>query len=121
MKLSTKQYAEILDKALAEAGSEHAGAVYKDFAKLLVREGKTSRLSDVIAFWKKLYNKRHGIIDVEINAADKEDAAFPHSFAGKRVALTVSEDKSLLGGSRIKIGDYIIDASIKSKINAIRI
>ncbi len=120
MKLSIRQYAILLDKALAAAGADHADKIYRDFAKLLAEDGKSSRLGEILELWKGLYNKRHGIVDVEIKAADKSAAAFPHSFAGKRVALKVSEDKSLLGGSVVKIGDYIIDGSIKSKIAAIR-
>jgi F-type H+-transporting ATPase subunit delta len=120
MKLSIRNYATILDEALAEAGADHADKIYRDFAKLVAEDGKSSRLGEIIELWKSMYNKRHGIVDVEIKAADKDAAAFPHSFAGKRVALKVTEDKSLIGGSVIKIGYYIIDGSIKSKVAAIR-
>ncbi len=121
MRLTIKQYASLLDRALAEADTEHGKEkVMKDFANLLMEDGRMSRLSEILELWKGLYNKRHGIIDVEARAANKEDVSFPHSFAGKRVALKVSEDPSLLGGSIIKIGDYVIDGSIRSKIAAIR-
>lgn len=120
MRLSIRNYATILDKALTEAGTDHAKAeVMKDFAKLLVKDSKTSRSGEILEIWKNLYNKRHGIIDVEIESADPS-ASFSHSFAGKRVASRVKLNPSLLGGQIIKIGDYIIDASIRSKINLIR-
>ncbi len=119
MKLSIRNYATILDKALAEAGAEHAEKVYKDFADLLVNDGKTSKAMEILEVWKGLYNKRHGLIDVEVESAD-ESAEFPHTFAGKKTSVKVKTNPTLIGGSVIKIGDYVIDASIRSKVNAIR-
>lgn len=120
MKLSNRNYAVILDKALAETDSDHARErVMKDFAKLLFNDSKTSRLSEIIEIWKSLYNKRHGLIDVSIETADK-DIAFPHSFAGKRVATSIKVNPSLIGGSIIRISDYIIDSSLRGKINALK-
>ncbi|MFA6050391.1 MAG: F0F1 ATP synthase subunit delta [Candidatus Paceibacterota bacterium] len=121
MRLSIRQYATILDKALAAADTEHAKEkVMNEFAALLIEEGRTSRLGEILELWKNLYNKRHGLLDVEIKTADKEEVSFPHSFAGKKVAFKTSVDPSLIGGSIIKIGDYVIDGSIKLKIEAIR-
>ena len=62
MRLSTKHYAQILDKALAEADSDHTrGQVIKDFARVMNQDGKTAKIGEVFNTWKKLYNKRHGI------------------------------------------------------------
>lgn len=120
MKLSVKQYAEILDKSLAEASSEDQRSfLFKDFAKLLINEGKTSKLDEVLHIWKSLYNKRHGLIDVEIESVDGE-ASFPHSFAGKRTAINHKNNPSLIGGTITRISDYVIDTSIKSKIKSLK-
>lgn len=121
MRLTIRQYAQILDRALFEAEPDHAKErVVKDFAKTLVKDGRTARVGEILEAWKILYNRRHGIIDVEIEATDKDTADFPRSFAGKRTAVKVTENPLLLGGSIFKIGDYVIDGSVRSKINAIR-
>jgi len=121
MNISIKQYATILDKALASAsGDNEKEKVIKDFANLIVSDGRSSKLSEIMNLWQKLYNKRHGIIDVTIESADKDTISFPHSFAGKKVAVSSIENKSLIGGSVIKIGDYTIDASIKRKLSTLR-
>lgn len=121
MRFSIRQYAEILDKAIALADTDHARErVIKDFTATLVDDARTARLGEILEIWKNLYNKRHGIIDVNIEASDKNTVDFPRSFAGKRVAVNMRENYALLGGSIVRIGDYIIDASIKSKISAIR-
>ncbi len=121
MKLTVRHYATILDRALAEASSEHEKEkVMKDFAQMIEKDGKTSRLNEILIFWQALYNKRHGLIDVTIETADKDSVKFPNSFAGKRVAQKTIMNPSLIGGNIIRIGDYIVDGSIRSKINLIR-
>src|SRR3989344_6833221 len=119
MKLTIKQYAELLDRALDKArGDDARKDVIKEFVKMLTRDGKMSKLPDILMHFKALWNKRHDIVDVEIETADKESAKFPHTFAGKKVSLKVLENKALLGGSILRIGDYLIDTSVRSKINA---
>ena len=121
MKLSVKQYAEILDKAVDVAhGDEAKREVIKGFVKLLNEDAKISKLPDILTHYKTLWNKRHEVIDVTVEASDKEGAKFPTHFGGKKVSLTVKENKELIGGSIFKIGDYLIDGSVRSKINALR-
>lgn len=121
MRLSVKQYAQVLDEAVERArGSEAKQEVISEFVKLLNADAKTSKLPDILAHFKSLWNKRHDVIDVTVEAADKEGAKFPTHFANKKVSLTVKENKALIGGSIFKIGDYLIDTSVKSKINALR-
>src|SRR3989344_9516492 len=104
MKLTIKQYAELLDRAMDKArGDDARNAVIKEFVKMLTKDGKMSKLPDVLTHFNTLWNKRHDIVDVEIETADRESAKFPHSFAGKKVSLKVLENKALLGGSILKI------------------
>lgn len=121
MKLSVKQYAEILDKAIDKAhGDEAKRAVIKEFVKLLNTDAKISKLPDILTHYKSLWNKRHEIVDVSIEVASKDEAKFASTFGGKKVSLSVKENKALIGGSILKIGDYLIDTSVRSKINALR-
>ena len=41
--------------------------------------------------------------------------------AGKNVALDVKIDPSILGGLKVQLGSRMIDASLKTKLNSIRI
>lgn len=121
MKLTIKQYAELLDRALDKArGDDARKDVIKEFVKMLSTDGKISRLSEILLRFNMLWNKRHSIVDVSIEAVDEASAKFPMEFAGKKVALKVLQNKALLGGSILKIGDYLIDTSVRSKINALR-
>ena len=41
------------------------------------------------------------------------------TMTGKEVKLTQREDKSILGGFVVKIGNYLVDLSLKSKLDAL--
>jgi F-type H+-transporting ATPase subunit delta len=41
--------------------------------------------------------------------------------AGKNVKLDVKVDPSIIGGMKVKLGSRMVDASLKTKLNSIRI
>lgn len=121
MKLTVKQYAKILDESVAKAKTEEeCKDTINQFVTVVSKDNKVSKINDIITVFSTLWNKRHNSIDVSITTAGKESSEFPTHIAGKKVVITKKENPKLLGGSIIKIGDYIIDNSISSKINALR-
>ncbi len=121
MRLTVKQYAKILDESLVKASSESEYKdIIKQFVALVSKDNKVSKMNDILSHFNKLHNKRHDSIDVLITSADKEPIKFPTHIAGKKVSITKKEDPKILGGQIIKIGDYIIDNSIRSKVNTLR-
>ena len=121
MRLTTKQYAKILDEALAKAESVHEYTnTIKEFVAFVSKDGKVSKMNDILNAFNGLWNKRHNSIDVVVTTADGEAIKFPTHIGNKKVSLTTNKNPKVLGGSIIKIGDYIIDTSISSKINALR-
>ena len=120
MKIKTKQYAEILDESLAHHGADK-DAVLSDFIALLKKDGKLSKINDILREFESLWNKRHDIVDVIVETADKDDVLVPKTIHGKHVNLVIKENKKLIGGQVIRIGDNIIDNSVISKINALKI
>lgn len=121
MKLTVKQYAKILDESLVKAGSEsECKDVIKDFVRLVSKDCKISKMNSILSQFNKLHSKRHNTIDVIVTSADNDPVKFPTHIDGKKVELIKKEDAKILGGHIIKIGDYIVDNSISSKINALR-
>lgn len=118
MKLSTKQYAQILDGALAKESDSKK--VLTEFVRFLSNDGKISKVNEILSHFGNIWNKRHNTIDVIIETADINNVTIPEKIGGKKTIQRIKEDQSLLGGSIIKIGDYIVDNSIRSKINALR-
>lgn len=95
----------------------------KNISLYLVSKGRLGDIKDILEEYKKLYYIEKNIIDVKgIFASDlsaeQKDALIKklENSTKKNVNLEVEIDKSLIGGGILKIGDKVIDGSIKSQL-----
>ncbi len=95
--------------------------------ELLVRKGRGEFVSDVITEFNRLMDKRDGVIDVDVRSAVALDAAEQLDLAkkleamtGKKVRLHIAVQQDLIGGFTTRIGDTVIDGSIKQKLAQLR-
>ena len=111
------------------------------FFQLMVRKKRTRHIDSVITEIKNILNKRHGIIAASVEYAFPESAAEPNGKGPKvhgsppgkgfesilcetikkrtgasGIDLTMQVNPDLIGGYRLKIGDEIIDASIRGQL-----
>ena len=96
----------------------------------LVARGRLSAAEDIYDEYQRLVDSHRGIegtVTAEVTTAiplDDEDslkiARRLTSIAGKPVVLKQKVDPKLIGGIIIKIGDKLIDGSIRSKLDALR-
>jgi F0F1-type ATP synthase delta subunit len=121
MRLSLKQYAKVLDEALAGSKSDaESKQIVSEFIESVTKDAKLSKINEVLAHFGNLWDKRHNVLNAEVQTADGEEISLPKEIKGKKLVVKTKSNSSLLGGSIIKIGDYIIDNSVLSKINALR-
>lgn len=121
MRLSLKQYAMVLDQALAGSKSDlESNQIVSEFIMSVTKDAKLSKINEILAHFGNLWDKRHNIINAEIETADNENISLPKEIKGKKLIIKTKSNPKLIGGSIIKIGDYIIDNSVLSKINALR-
>jgi F-type H+-transporting ATPase subunit delta len=95
--------------------------------ELLVRKGRGEFIPDVITEFNRLLDKRDGVIDVNVRSAVAMDGAEQLDLAkkleamtGKKVRLNVGVQQDLIGGFTARIGDTVIDGSIKQKLAQLR-
>ncbi len=121
MRISLKQYAKILDNALAVSKDDsESKQILSEFIKSVTKDGKLSKINEILSHFGNLWDKRHNVINAEVQTANGEAISLPKEIKGKKLVVTTKTNPQILGGSIIKIGDYIIDNSVLSKINAIR-
>ncbi len=121
MKSSSKKIGILLaTKVLATKSKDEASEIIKAFAKIIVSKRLASKSPAILRSFKKEWNTEKGIVDVTIKAASINDAPKIENVFGKKAEVTFVEDKTLIGGSEIKIDDLIIDTTIKSKLQKMR-
>jgi F-type H+-transporting ATPase subunit delta len=98
------------------------------FIALLIERKKFTRVGEIIGEIEKITDDRNGVVSVTIEEAARGSESGEKEFAGKleaalkknsRVAeikVAVKTNPDLIGGYRLRVGDEVIDASIKRQL-----
>jgi F-type H+-transporting ATPase subunit delta len=113
--------AAILDKA-------KIGGLAAKFLRLVTQKRRLFAVREMVRAYRALVAKHKGETRAEVVVAEplseKHLDALKSAIAdaaGKNVALDVKVDPSILGGLKVQLGSRMIDASLKTKLNSIRI
>ena len=113
----------VIDQAMADAADEG-----RNLAKLLVRKRRT-RLAEHIrdAFRTRLNSERGiaaAVVTTAVPLSDDARASVEAAVRGytnaDTVQLTEAVDSAILGGAVLRIGDRIIDGSVRTRLNSLR-
>jgi F-type H+-transporting ATPase subunit delta len=109
---------------------EHVGDVLPevaDFVCLLARHGKQTSLPDVAIEYSRLLDEYYGIRHALVTSAIALDDETLRHVARKLKDLTgvehvvdVKVDPSIIGGLIIRIGDRVIDRSVRARLSLLR-
>lgn len=98
-----------------------------NLCRLLARRGRFESLTAVGAEFTYLLNRRNGVVDAVITSASplssKETGAVSarvQAMTGASVSLRTEIDDALIGGITIKIGDQLLDASVRGRLERLR-
>ena len=94
---------------------------------LMLRRGRIEQLPRVAAEFRRLDNARQGITLATATSAapltpDEVRALTERleQFTGGRVELDLQVDPSLLGGLVVRVGDRLIDGSVRGRLERLR-
>ena len=107
-------------------GSIVSGPVL-NLVKLMLRRGRIEQLPQVAAEFRRLDNARQGIVPATATSAtplsqDEVRAlvARLEQMTGARIELDLQVDPSLLGGLIVRVGDRMIDGSVRGRLERLR-
>lgn len=99
-----------------------------NFLKLVASKRRLFAVRGMVTGYRALVAEAKGIVAAEVTVAaplsDKNRAAVLEALesqAGKKIALTEKVDPAIIGGLIVKMGSRMIDASLKTKLNAMKI
>ncbi len=111
------------DVALALGLSTHA----TNALRLLVDRRRIGVLPAITRRLRELVDREQGILHAEIVTATRLSPGFYErltreleKLTGKRIALRPTEDTSLIAGVVVRIGDTVVDGSLKSVLDSIK-
>jgi len=116
----------LLDHALAKIPK--ADGELKKFISMVVEAGRLQFFPGIIAAFKEILDDAEGILKAEVTTAVTIDAgdlkkvsqALQERFGKKsKIELDQAVDPGILGGLVVRVGNSIIDLSVKTKLDMI--
>lgn len=99
-----------------------------NFIKLSAANRRLFALPDMIRAFRVLVRQSKGIVRAEVRVAERpsdavieEIKASLRDVAKSEIDLDLHVDSSLIGGIVVKIGSRMVDASLRTKLNGIRL
>jgi F-type H+-transporting ATPase subunit delta len=119
---STKEKQESL-RGLLDGADE----IFVNFLSLLIENHRMPVIFRIRAEYERLWEEENKTLPVEITSAIALDEATTESLgrsigerAGRKVTLAARVDPNILGGIIIRVGNSILDASIRNRLEQLR-
>jgi len=120
--VSDAQKKEVLLE-LTEGGDE----LMRNFLRLMVDKNRESELEEAYRVFIQLTEQAQGLVHVQVVSAVPLTASVQEalrkkieSSLDKTVELTLTVDREILGGLRLRIGDRVADASVRHRLERLR-
>ncbi len=129
MKITAKQYAQILYDLTDGKSKPEVETSVADFARYLRDERKLKLAEKIVEHFGAIYNKKRGVVEADVATAEKMNEPMvkkvkhflKDKYQAKEVVIQNTVDKNIKGGILIKVGDEVIDGSINGKLTRLRI
>lgn len=100
----------------------------QNFLRMVIENGRLAALPEVAHQFREMKNARAGSSDATVYSAfpiageqlGVVSRALERRF-GRKLNLTVQEDRSLIGGIRVVVGDEVLDTSVKARLEQMKV
>lgn len=123
-KTSPKQFALALHDATLGKSVGESEKIVKSFVALLSKKRMLGKSSQIISDYKKISQAEKGIVEAIVttshplsdSAEEKIKTFIKKEFQAKDVEIHHKLEESLLGGMKLKVGDTIIDSTLRGRL-----
>jgi F-type H+-transporting ATPase subunit delta len=100
----------------------------RNFVLLLAENGRIEVLPEVSEMFEQLKTRHDGVLDAKVTSAfAMSDAQLKDLVADlearfkRKIEAKVSIDPELIGGVKVEVGDEVLDASVRAKLEAMAV
>ena len=118
---------QVLEGLILGSLGERLDGPGRNFVQVLVQNGRLDVMPQIRDHFGELKREHEGVVEARIISAMPmtEDAARPLLAAleakyGRKVSAQIEVDPELIGGVRIILGDKVIDATVRGRLDAMR-
>jgi len=120
--LSTEEKKEGLGRLI-----EGADETFMSFLETLVERQRMPEIFHIRGRYQELWDAENKLLPVEVTSAVELDEAVVRDIGerigtqtGNKIELTSVVDPNILGGLVLRVGDFILDASIRNRLSQLR-
>jgi F-type H+-transporting ATPase subunit delta len=104
------------------------GGLAGNFLKLVASKRRLFAVRDMVRAYDLLADRKAGVVRAEVTVAaplsDKNRSAVLEALTGvtgKSVAIAEKVDPAIIGGLIVKLGSKMVDSSVRTKLNALKL
>jgi F-type H+-transporting ATPase subunit delta len=106
---------------------EGAEPIFMNFLEALLERHRMPAIYRIRARYDELWEKENQLLPVEVTSAIELDESIVKDIgdrigeqAGRKVELSSKVDPEIIGGIVLRVGNFILDASIRNRLNQLR-
>ncbi|MFN7086459.1 MAG: F0F1 ATP synthase subunit delta [Burkholderiales bacterium] len=114
-----------LEALIVDVAGDKIDALCRNFVRVLIDNGRLELLPQIRSLYEALRHEHEGVVEARIVSAMPlaEEQLRPllarlEARYQRKVTATVELDPQLIGGVRIVVGDTVIDATVRGKLEA---
>ena len=119
---------ETQKRQAVDALTEEMTTSTSNFLKLLIDNGRTESLEDIVPRYEDLVEEHQGKVEVDLTTAvelsdetlDRVRSRLGEILDGREVMLETHVDPNLLGGAVVRVGEKQIDRSLRGQLQSLR-
>jgi F-type H+-transporting ATPase subunit delta len=122
---STAEQVRAVDAVLSK---DQIGGIVANFIKVAAGNRRLFAVPEIIVAFKRLAARQRGEVAAEVTSAEPltekhiaDLKAALKTSLGKDVSLLTHVDPSLIGGLIVKVGSRMIDGSLRTKLNSLKL
>jgi len=115
---------EILKAVLARSATSQT---IQNFLNLLLDKNRITALGEISVLYEQLTDEASNIVRAEVvvprplaGEAESKLGKALEQMTSKKVKMKVRQDSGILGGVIVKIGDLVVDGSVKAQVQGIK-
>lgn len=124
MKVTARQYATLLYEMVADVKKSEMPDRIQSFLQYLVRTRRTALVESIITAFETVCNEYDKVRRVDVTSASKLSKTVKEelrsALGAEKLDIHESIDTVVIGGLRLRVGDTIIDGTIKNKLDKMK-
>jgi len=129
MKISVQQYAQSLYVSVLGKSEKEVKVALKSFVAILGRNRELNKAEEISRAFNELWDKEHGEVSATLisarelgpTAREVVTSYLKEKTKAKKISLSEELDKKLLGGFVLKYDSKVLDGSLKTSLEKLKV